>query len=88
MDDACAATDCMAPWRLRLCLERLEPDAIRENSTSRPCHHKTVYCSICDRVFCMRGGANGCYTGHIGIVTISKATTEMLRAKRPHVDAH
>jgi hypothetical protein len=43
---------------------------------------------MCDRVFCMRGGANGCYTGHIGIVTISKATAEMLRAKRPHVDAH
>ena len=39
---------------------------------------------MCDRVMCMRTGANGCYTGHIGIVTISDATREMLRAKRPH----
>ena len=88
MDDACAATDCMAPWRLRLCLERLEAEAIRENAKSRPNHHKTVYCSMCDRVMCMRTGAGGCYRGHIGIVTISRATAEMLRAKRPLVDTY
>jgi hypothetical protein len=86
MDEACAATDCMAPFRLRLCLERLEADAIREDAKSRPNHHKTVYCSMCDRVMCMRTGAGGCYRGHIGIVTISRATAEMLRAKRPIVD--
>ena len=85
MDEACAATDCTAPWRLRKCLEQLQPDAIRENAKSRLNHHKHVYCSMCDRVMCMRIGVGGCYTGHIGIVTISDATREMLRAKRPHV---
>jgi len=88
MEDACAAAGPWAPWNLRLCLERLEADAIRENSKSRPNHHKTVYCSMCDRVMCMRTGAGGCYRGHIGIVTISDATAELLRAKRPHVDAY
>lgn len=43
---------------------------------------------MCDRIMCMRIGAGGCYTGHIGIVTISNATAEMLRAKRPHVDTY
>ena len=43
---------------------------------------------MCDRVMCMRTGAGGCYSGHIGIVTISRATAEMLRAKRPHVEAY
>ena len=88
MDEVCAATDGQAPSRLRECLRRLEPDAILANAKARLNHHKIVYCSTCDRVMCMRTGANGCYTGHIGIVTISDATREMLRAKRPHVDAY
>jgi len=87
MEDACAATGPWAPWNLRQCLQQIQPDAIRENAKSRLNHHKTVYCSMCDRIMCMRTGANGCYTGHIGIVTISDATAETLRAKRPHVDA-
>ena len=35
---------------------------------------------------CMRSGANGCYTGHIGIVEISNASYETLRTTRPHTD--
>ncbi len=88
MDEVCAATDCQAPFRLRECLRRLEPDAIRANSKARLHHHKIVYCFMCDRIMCMRTGANGCYTGHTGIVTISDATREMLHAKRPHVEAY
>jgi len=88
MDEVCTATDAQAPFRLRECLRRLEPDAILETNKSRPAHHKNVYCSMCDRVFCMRIGAVGCYTGHIGLVTISEATMEILHVKRPHVDAY
>lgn len=86
MDEVCAARDANAPNRLRECLRRLEPDAILETYKSRQAHHKFVYCSACDRVFCMRIGAVGCYTGHIGLVTISDATREVLHAKRPHVE--
>ena len=88
MDEVCAATDGQAPSRLRECLRRLEPDAILANAKRGLNHNKVVYCFMCDRVLCMRTGTVGCYTGHIGIVTISDATREMLHAKRPHVDAY
>lgn len=88
MEDACAATGPGARWNLRKCLEQLEPDAIRENAKSRTNHRKIVYCFTCDRIMCMRTGANGCYTGHIGIVAISDATRGVLCAKRPHVEAY
>jgi len=53
----------------------------------------TVQVSECTRGRPELGGFSvsrlwGCYTGHIGIVAISNATAEMLRAKRSRVDAH
>ena len=83
MDALCASADRIAPLQLRAHLQRLEPEVRRANAQS---HHKYVYCMTCDRVMCMRSGANGCYTGHIGIVEISDASYETLRTKRPHTD--
>ena len=69
----------LPPYETYETLERLEADAIREDAKSWPNHHKTVYCSMCDRVMCVRTGAAGCAAP----CWMSPSSSSLLSSSRP-----